>query len=201
MATKRMGVSFSESKQLYVFVASNGSEINVSDSLYNVVKCMFEHTNTQMNKTRKSKFVRHKIKAGDVNAGLPDCVPAAIAHMSVGAPSYEDAIKKCDELFPTWRTAGGVPVESVYSFINKYTPVNKYTNLSFCDLSNDSTSLNNMVMVFYATSTIHAANAHKCSKVPGCTVIHYHDYSATSAGDGLITSDRLIYIYPYANFN
>ena len=107
-AIQRIGITFSESKNKYVYEHSDGSDINMSDSLYDVVVGMFEHTNSIMNAKQK-KITRRKVKAGDISSQLPDCVPVAISHMGKGAPSYEKAVAACDQNAKDWRTSGGVP--------------------------------------------------------------------------------------------
>lgn len=131
IATERIGVNFSESNNRYEFKVTDGKTANISDSLYYIITGMFEHTNMQMSNPQKKRLVRRKTKAGDVNAGLPDCVPAAVANMGVNPPTYTQAIAKCDELFPNWRTSGGVPTDQVESFIKIYAPVTCHTNVLY----------------------------------------------------------------------
>lgn len=190
-AIQRIGVTFSESKNKYVFEYNDGSDINMSDSLYDVVVGMFEHTNSIMNAKQK-KISRKKVKTGDISSQLPDCVPAAISNMGKNAPSYDAAIAKCNELFPTWKTDGGVPTDKIESFIEVYAAVTARTNMNFC--KTDST-LNNLVMVFQPGTNGHAVNAYKYYSTPG--VIMYHDASSSSRGDGSIIVSQMLCIYTF----
>lgn len=163
----------------------------MSDSLYDIVVSMFEHTNSIMNANQK-KISRKKVKAGDISSALPDCVPAAISHMGKDAPSYQAAIAKCTELFPKWKTSGGVPENQIESFIEVYTPVTARTDMSFCK---GNTSLENLVMVFLSGNYGHAVNAYQYTSSTG--TISYSDYSATSTGNGSIKVGQLRTIYTF----
>lgn len=82
-AADRIGVSFSKSKNKYVFEHSSAKGLNMSDSLYDLVCGQFELTNQIMNE-KQTKISRRKVKSGDVSSQEPNCVPVAISHM--GSP-------------------------------------------------------------------------------------------------------------------
>lgn len=102
VAAERIGVSFSQSKNKYVFSESSGKNINVSDSLYDLVKSQYELTNTILN-TKSKRFARMKRSSAE-STSIPDCVPRAISNMGKNKPSYADAVAACDEAAPNWRT-------------------------------------------------------------------------------------------------
>ncbi len=190
-AIERMEIIFSESENMYIFNAFNVNEINISDSLYKCVKQMLEHTNGIIKKTAKTKISRLKARSNEGSASglLPDCVPAAVANMGTNAPSYDEAIAKCDEMFPGWRTSGGVPIDEIQSFIEVYTPVTEYSDLS--TFSMGETTLDNDVMVF----ATHAVNAYRIFKSAISPVIYYEDHSSSGSGGGFILGEEMRRIY------
>lgn len=191
-AVERIGVTFSESRQKYVFGAKNGRRINVSDSLYDKVIEMFEHTN-KIIASSNSKVTRKKDRTREQGFVSPDCVPAAIANMNhEDAPTYDEAIAKCNQLFPFWRILGGVPIDSVESFIEEYVPVTRYTIISSNTIGNQA--LPNYVMRF--CSGAHAVNAYNFNySYYAGQIIYYHDYSATSHGDGSLFVSQMYDIF------
>ncbi len=82
-------------------------------------------------------------------------------------------------------------MNKIESFIEEYAPVTDRTNMRFCK---GSKSLNNLVMVFMSGSYGHAVNAYKYISDG---VIYYHDYSASSSGDGSILDSEMLHIYTF----
>ncbi len=189
-AIQRMGISFLESKNQYVIDFRNAEDINVSDTLFNLIESMFEHSNAIF-KESSDKLLRVKTRCIESVMTIPNCVPAAISSMGKDAPLYSVVISRCDELYPNWRNSGGVPGYAVHGLINEYTTVVQYTDMGFCGPSN--TSLNNIVMLINSS---HAVNAYSCSKM-GTTLIYYHDNSSTSRGDGLVFESQVNAIFPF----
>ncbi len=180
-AIERIEVAYSETENRYVYNVLSGKDINISDSLYHCVVKMINHSNTIFAKKENTKITRMKTRSTESHSSdLPDCVPAAIAHMGRNAPTYAEAIKRCDDLFPNWRTTGGVPYSGIINFIKLYTLVTEYNNLNFFGEGNKS--VNNYVMVF----NNHAVNAYRISKILSNEVIYYHDFSSTGTGSGFI---------------
>lgn len=192
-AVERIGVSFSESKQKYVFSEKNGSRINVSDSLYNKVIEMFENTNTII--ASSNKITRKKNLSREQGGIIPDCVPAAIAHMNhQNAPTYDEAISRCNQLFPSWIQNGGVPINSVQSFIEEYVAVARYTSI----LSNtigDHYMPNYVLRIYSGTHAVNAYN-YNYSYYAG-KIIYYHDYSQSSRGDGALFASQMYDMFVY----
>ncbi|MCR5713476.1 MAG: hypothetical protein K6F98_00915 [Bacteroidales bacterium] len=194
-AIERLGVCYSASQGIYTYNVFQ--DCNISDTLIDIVVQMIEHTNHNLLLYDK-KLVRVKTRSlenenDDPDQFLPDCVPAAIAHMgSSDAPSYDEAIAKCDELFPNWRSNGGVPIDAIEDFIEEYTPVTEYSNLDFCP--SGQIFVPNLVTVYGS----HAVNAYRIfyETLP-CSVIYYHDSSSTSLGDGFILGTELSKIFVF----
>lgn len=195
-AVERIGVSFSHEKNIYEFQVSSGNEVNMSDSMYSVVTKLFEHTNYVFNISDRKK-VRRKAENSEWNYILPDCVPAAVSHMGIGAPSYSDAIAKCDQLFPNWRSQGGVPTAKVWDYVKLYAPVFQFSDMSYWNVP--IMNLNNLVMIFSSSRYTHAVNAYKMGKIGSYCIIYYHDFSASSVGDGAIMEGQMNYIYPFVS--
>ena len=190
----RLGVSYSISEHKYIYNDLSSNDINVSDSLLDCIRIMLGHTNSVISSSTKASTIRIKNRSPEgSNNPLPDCVPAAIANMGKNAPTYSTAIAKCDELFPNWRTHNGVPSDSIEFFIECYTPVTEYKNLSFC--SSGVTTLPNIVMRF----AHHAVNAYRVSIINGLSVIYYEDHSSTSLGSSFILGTEMSQIFPFDN--
>ncbi len=194
-ATERIGVSYSEKKKQYVFKASCGKDINVSDTLYKIVVNLFGHTNMIMS-SRDTQKKRNKTNNREMFWGLPDCGPAAVSHMGQYAPSYSTAIAKCDEMFPNWRQNWGIPRDSLGVYINEFVFVARYHNMSFC--SSPITSLKNIVMFYFIQYPYgHIVNVYKYTRLGSFGLLYYHDYSATSQGDGTLMESQMSDIYPF----
>ena len=175
-AINRIDVQFVNNQ--YTFGALRGKDINVSDSLYNYIISMFEHTNMIFSLDKKQQIVRNKRNDPEISP-LPNCVPAAIHNMGYKAPSYNRAVKACNKYYPHWVDSGGVPLGYVEPIIEEFTPVTVRTNMYFCPLDT-VTLLRNLVLCFGS----HAANAYKYDAVGTPRIIYYHDFSATSTGNG-----------------
>jgi hypothetical protein len=190
-AADRIGVSFSEVKNKYVFDKSSAKGINMSDSLYELVCSQFELTNQIMNENKK-KVARKKVKSGDVSSTLPDCVPVAISHMGQGAPTYENAVAACDKYAKGWRTSGGVPSSKVGPIINKFTSVTTKTSVTdSCDVD-----LNYCVLLINQGGNVdHAVNAKKYEH--SSRKFYYKDFGKNATGTvdvSLVTA-----FYPFNN--
>ncbi len=193
IAINRLGVVFCHSKNKYVYNDVSYDDINISESLYNCVLTMLERTNSIIASTEKPVFARVKTRSNESSGPLPDCVPAAIAHMGQNAPTYNAAILKCDELFPTWRTSGGVPPASIESFIEVYTPVTEQNNLNI--YPEGVTLLPKLVMVFES----HAVNATRVFRMGSSSTIHYEDHSSQSLGDSFILGSEMSMLFTFDN--
>ena len=198
-AISRMGISVTESPKKYIYEASCGKEINISDSLYTTIVKMIDNTNrifADSDILNQSKVTRMKSRAAEPPSSSPstlyDCVPAAISHMGRNAPSYEAVIKKCDELYPKWRTDKGILLSEIESLIRYYIPVSMYRDLSYFTIG--SHFVPNYVTVF----GFHAVNAYRISKTPyiSTNLIHYYDYSSTAKSiSGFIFEEEMTCIY------
>lgn len=194
-ATERIGVTYSETKNLYEFKASCGKDVNVSDTLYSMVLNLFGHTNMIMS-SHDTQKKHKKTNNREFFWGLPDCGPAAVSHMGQYAPSYSTAIAKCDEMFPNWRQNWGIPRDSLGVYINKFVFVARYHNMSFC--SSPITSLKNIVMFYFIQYPYgHIVNVYKYTRLGSFGLLYYHDYSATSQGDGTLMESQMSDIYPF----
>lgn len=198
-AIQRMNISYSKNRNQYIINEQvKASELNMSDSLYCAVTTMLEYTNYIF--ANSSNNNKRRIKSRSTEQGglyiLPDCVPAAVSNMGQNAPSYESAIAKCDELYPNWRNEGGIPSASVESFIELYTSVTPYNDLSFCGTGEQFHP--NYVITFGS----HAANAYRSFKdmYGGCGIIYYTDSSASSilnGGSGILLASESFTIYVF----
>lgn len=190
-AADRIGVSFSEAKNKYVFDKSSAKGINMSDSLYELVCSQFELTNQIMNENKK-KVVRKKVKSGDVSSTLPNCVPVAISNMGQGAPTYEAAVEACDKYAKGWRTSGGVPTFLVGPIINKFTSVTPTGAVTYTS----NVKLKYCVLLINQGGNIdHAVNAKKY--VHSSRKFYYKDFGKNATGTvgvSLVTA-----FYPFNN--
>lgn len=194
-ATERMGVSYSETKKQYEFKVSNGKDINVSDTLYSMVVNLFGHTNMIMS-SHDIKNKRIKNNNREIWWGLPDCGPAAVSHMGLYAPSYSDAISKCNEMFPNWIQNGGIPRDSLGVYIREFVFVARYHDMSFC--SSPITTLRNVVMFYFIQYPYgHIVNVYKYTKCGSYKLLYYHDFSSTSQGNGTLLESQMSDIYPF----
>ncbi len=195
-AIERIGIIFNESKHRYEFGATSCRDVNISDSLYHVITSMFEHTNKAMATCGARNNNRQKMRSGEVYGYGFDCVPSAISNMGENAPSYAEAIAKCTELFPMWATQG-VPGKRVKEFIEVYTPVREFNNLTFCQ--GLTGSLPNIVTCYshYGGSGRHAVNAYAYVNTGYSKIIFYEDVSSASSGNGSIILQQLYRIFPF----
>lgn len=115
--------------------------------------------------------------------------------MGIGAPSYDDAIKKCDELFPDWREEGGVDVNKIEMFIEQYTSVESYSNLDYW--GSGEYIAPNYVTTMVLDGKTHAANAFWIDKNNYNSVIYCRDYSSSSKGDIVVNELQLHSIYVF----
>ena len=189
----RLEVSFSNEANKYVYQAPNAESINVSYTLYNCVVGMFEYTNSLFAKYNKQSITRMKTRSGESSSSsssqLPDCVPAAVSHMGQSAPAYSDAIAKCDQMFPGWRTSGGLTENQAKQLIEEYTSVTKHTNFGFCGFTHplDEKSVNDLVTLFnFTAGDHHAANTFRIKNRESASsiVIYYYDYSTSGSPNG-----------------
>ena len=194
LAVERIGISYSEKKHVYEFRTNSAKEINISDSLYNIVINLFEHTNNIFRSHNNKNFKNPKSRNCENSFSIPDCVPSAIAWMGQDAPSYSTVVSRCDELFPNWLQNGGISGNAVFSLISEYASVYYCTDMSFCNSTENS--LNNIVTLFIWGHLGHAVNAYKCTKY-GSVLIYYHDHSSSSQGDGVMFESELVSIYPF----
>ncbi len=201
-AVERIGVSFSKTKNKYVFEEPNAEKINISDSLYNCVISMHEHSNMLINKVMIPYDVAVKrVKSSNTESLSPpssmtardnDCVPAAISKMGVGAPTYQAVIARCDSLFKDWDTNGGVPTSNVRELIEYYTPVVEETDLEFLDSDDE---IFPRCVTLLGSSGGHAVNAVRIHLKNGVYKIDYQDFSKSSKGNGSISADFLYKIF------
>ncbi|MBR5934661.1 MAG: hypothetical protein IKZ89_00750 [Bacteroidaceae bacterium] len=194
-AAERMGLRYSETKKQYEFEVCKGSDINISDTLFNVVNNLFGHSNMIMS-SKDTQKKRIKTNNREMWWKLPNCGPAAVAHMGLCAPSYSTAIEKCNEMFPNWIQNGGIPRDSLVDYIREFVYVTRYHSMFFCH--SNVVTLNNVVMFFcpqYPNG--HIVNVYKYIKWGSVGTLYYHDYSSTTLGDGTILESQMLDIYPF----
>lgn len=193
-AIERFRIVYSDTENRYKYEISSGTEINISDSLYKCITDMISHTNKIFAEADETKITRMKTRAAESSSSsIPnDCVPAAISHMGKNAPTYENAIEKCDKMFPYWRDKGGVSYCDIKSFIEVYVSVTEYNDLGF--FTQGRTSVPNYVTVIGN----HAVNAYKISKILDAEIIYYNDYSSSAgSGSGFISGYNLSGIFVF----
>lgn len=201
-AAIRMGVSFSKSKNKYIYEASSGADVNIADSLYNLVKNQFELTNSIINSAGNTKVVRRKTSEMEGNnSEIPNCVPMAISNMGQNAPSYAEVVAACDSIDPGWRTKGGVDSDKVQTILNLYTPTTYRTNMNGV---NSGTNLNKCVLLIdQGDSKDHAVNATQYEIRIGSDhhyhgFIYYKDHTSNSnLGDGAILVSQMTAIFTF----
>ena len=196
IAESRMNVLFKNNK--YVIQAKNGAEINVSESLFNLVKSQLEHTNIILN-SRDRRIVRTKNNNPESSSGLPNCVPVAISHMGQDAPSYDDAVAQCNIFHPTWVQDGGVYSSLVGPIIRVFTSVTTRLNMNSYSIV---TNLNNCVLLLPQGGNIdHAVNAIYYD--PNYDMLNikriiYVDYSGGGTGTtGRVDPSQMTTIYTF----
>lgn len=193
IAAYRIGVSFSKVENKYVFEEPNGKYINISDSLYNCVIQRYERTNYFLNSSNELNGAMVSRMKSNTTETIMDCVPAAICHMGVCAPSETEIKEICDTLFPGWRTKG-IDKEEVGGLIRRYTAVRRYYDMSFC-----TTGQHNLPNYVITTNKgqAHTVNAFWVDKNNFNSVIHCHDFSSSSKGDMVINELELFSIYVF----
>ena len=197
LAAERMGVSFVNNQ--YVFTASCSEEVNISDSLFIIIKELFGYTNKILNETSSNNVTR--LKRGNYESSNmgpePNCVPKAISNMGQNAPSYSEILSVCDKYDPNWRTNGGVSASFVGPFIRLYTNVKSMNSLPADTLFTP----NRCVMLINKGGLIdHAVNVTTISKSGNVHSLMYVDYSSTGNGTiGSIYSSQMTSIYPFSN--
>ena len=184
----RLEVSFSNEANKYVYQAPNAESINVSSTLYNCVVSMFEYTNSLFAKYNQPSIARKKTRSGESSSSsstdFPDCVPAAVSNMGQSAPSYSDALAKCDQKFPGWRTSG-LTENQTEELIEQYTSVTKHTNFGFCGFTNshDELTVNSLVTLLSLPSgDNHAVNTYRIKNYNNYSPIklYFNDHSNLS---------------------
>ncbi len=197
LAAERMGISFVNN--CYVFAATSGKEVNISDSLFITVKEQFGYTNKILNET--SFKTVNRLKRGNFESPNttpePNCVPKAISNMGQSAPSYSSIVSICDIWDPDWRTTGGVSSTFVGPLIRLYTSVK-----SMASLPADTLFTTNRCVMLINKGGIadHAVNATSISKSGNGHTIFYVDYSSSGNGaTGSINSAQMTAIYPFLN--
>lgn len=184
----RLEVSFSNEANKYVYQAPNAESINVSYTLYNCVVGMFEYTNSLFAKYNKQSITRMKTRSGESSSSsstdFPDCVPAAVSNMGQSAPSYSDALAKCDQKFPGWRTSG-LTENQTEELIEQYTSVTKHTNFGFCGFTDysETCSVNSLVTLIECPSgEKHAVNTYRIENYNNYSPIklYFNDHSNSS---------------------
>lgn len=184
----RLEVSFSNEANKYVYQAPNAESINVSSTLYNCVVSMFEYTNSLFAKHNKQSITRMKTRSGESSSSsstdFPDCVPAAVSNMGQSAPSYSDALAKCDQKFPGWRTFG-ITENQTEELIKQYTSVTKHTNFGFCGFTDphDELTVNSLVTLLSLPSgDNHAVNTYRIKNYTDLfpILLYFNDYSTSS---------------------
>ena len=192
LAEERMGVTFIKNR--YIIKASCGEDVNISDSLFNLVKSRFEYSNSIINANSSKRLVRMKKGDPESSSIVPDCVPAAVAHMGQGAPSYDAVVAKCDLYDPNWRNNGGVASSHVGPIIRCFTNAT-----TLAALPSDTNFIpNKCVMLIPKTGKRdHAVNVTNVTFHSGGATISYEDHSSSSNGSGSIQSNQMTSIYPF----
>ena len=193
MAEERMGVSFMNNQ--YVFSATCGREINVSDSLYYLIRSEYELTNTIINSNPYQKKVR--AKRGDPESSpSPNCVAVALCHMGQDpASSVQEAESICTLYDNKWREHGGVYTNRVLLIIEEFTSVTERDSITDSD---SITEFDECVMLIPTSlpNIDHAVNARKyIKKNNGTRKIRYYDYWNHKSGS--IGSSEITYIYTF----
>ena len=197
LAAERMGLSFINNH--YVFTASCGNEVNISDSLFNYVKEQFEYSNKILNENSSESIIRLKRgnnEWGNGSNNLPNCVPAAISHMGKGTPSYDNVVRRCDYYDSDWRTTGGVDGMFVGPIIREF-----YSNTeTMYSLPKDTTfTPNKCVMMLKRGTKGHTVNVDDIEAYIDGHMISYSDYSSTGKGEdaGVVHNSEMAAIYPF----
>lgn len=194
LAAERMGISFVNN--CYVFTATSGKEVNISDSLFITVKEQFGYTNKILNEA--SFKTVNRLKRGNAESSIiNDCVPRAIEHMGQGAPSFEAAVAMCDKCDPGWRGRGGVQSGYVGLIINKFTITGVLSSSQLPDTINFVP--NNCVMLINRSggNIDHAVNVTQITTRNKKHYFSYADYSNSSTGGGTATESVLVRIFPF----
>lgn len=193
-ATERIGITFKNNQ--YVFQASCGKDVNISDSLYTKIRSMFNVTNRifSNNLLQCKRINRRKSSSSEIVGVLPNCVPMALSHMhSKRKPTDEEAKVLCSVVYPDWENKGGVPYIIVEDLVKLYTDITTYKNLDFC--TGDTTLLYNSVMQFNVSGNkYHAVNADRCVQSGNRKLIIFNDFS-DSHMNGPLFEDELYELY------
>jgi hypothetical protein len=195
LAAERMGISFVNN--CYVFTATSGKEVNISDSLFITVKKQFGYTNKILNEASFNTV--NRLKRGNPESSIKnDCVPRAIEHMGKNAPSFAAAVAMCDQCDPGWRERGGVQGGYVGLIINKFAKVfSMYGGKNLPDTINITP--NRCVMLLKRIGAYeHAVNVTQISRVNNKYCFAYEDHSSNGlTNGGSAYGDAITVIYPF----
>lgn len=195
LAAERMGISFVNN--CYVFAATSGKEVNISDSLFITVKKQFGYTNKILNDASFKTVNRLKRGNAESSSIINDCVPRAIEHMGQNAPSFDAAVAMCDKRDPGWRERGGIDSGHVGLIINEFAKVFSISSDNLPDTINITP--NKCVMLLKKTGTYdHAVNVTHISRIDNKYCFSYEDNSSNGLTDeGSAYGDEITVIYPF----
>lgn len=195
LAAERMGISFVNN--CYVFAATSGKEVNISDSLFITVKEQFGYTNKILNEASFKTVNRLKRGNAEPSSIINDCVPRAIEHMGQNAPSFDKAVAMCDECDPGWRKRGGVQSDYVGIIISRFANVTSFSSSQLPDTINFAP--NNCVMLIKRSGGVmdHAVNVTRITTRNEKHYFSYADYSNSGTGGGTATESVLVRIFPF----
>ena len=196
-AEDRMCIEFFEGR--YFVRVESAELINVSDSLYNMIKDEYEYTNFLINGGKRMKVSRVRSSNPEDSSSYPNCVPIALTHIKSNAPSYSEAEAACDRADPNWRTHEGVYSMYVEGIINQFTNVYKVTPSTIC--FSEYKDLDQCVLLISKSDhNDHAVNAiYYDYGLFNNPRIEYKDFKAQKRGR--IRISEMTALYPYISIS
>ena len=198
-AEDRMEIIFNNGT--YAIGAKSAYAVNISDSLFNMIKGDYEYTNSILNKNRY-KNIKRNIKSDPEDGSLyPNCVPIALTHLKYNAPTYQQAEAECDAVDSAWRNHNGVYSMYVEGLINNHISVYKLTSstINFTEYKDLDQCV---LLINEGGHQDHAVNASYYDPSYGITNnprIFYYDFKRGHSGR--IHISEMTALYPYSNNN
>lgn len=169
----------------YKTKASCGSQINISEDLYNFLKTQYE---TADKLDYKDMMPRTK-SSDEEQVKLYVCVPAAISHMGVAAaPEFQEAVDECCRQDPDYNIIGYFKTSLIGDVIRHFCSDADDTHLgtiSFDIPCGEDTLLDNIVVVYEASTCDHAINVYKYKRgiTKNLSTLYYEDYTSDDGYD------------------
>lgn len=141
-------------KGLYQIKQTSGTQVNISEDLFNYITKGFEHTNVAYNPKSFNSFIP-RLKSDNIEGiniqpqDSTHCASYALAAM--GSVSYATASAYSDSIYGD----GGVPADSMYSFFSNFYPNGSSVNP---DSLSGGFMGSNMLYFQTSDSTGHALN-------------------------------------------